>query len=285
MGVSSLSSCVNSRGLTCGGLLVTAALAVAASGLTSGCASYNYREPAVPVLQLDQSSPGQAPPRSIRIVTFNIEHSQRIDEAIAALTTHPDLREPDILLLQEMTAEGVQAIAQALSLSAAYYPASNRGGRDSGNAVLSRWPMTSSWKVLLPHLSRTKGEARAAVGARLLIGGRTLRAYSVHISSPFGLTPGQRRDQVDAVLADARASPDPVVLGGDYNGRRIGARFETAGYTWPTRDAGPSLATFSVDHVFMRGLPGFVARSGVARDVRDASDHRPVWVVLDTAVR
>jgi endonuclease/exonuclease/phosphatase family metal-dependent hydrolase len=44
---------------------------------------------------------------------------------------------------------------------------------------------------------------------------------------------------------------------------------------------GASLATFSVDHVFVRGVPASTTRAGVARDVRNASDHRPVWVVLD----
>jgi endonuclease/exonuclease/phosphatase family metal-dependent hydrolase len=229
------------------------------------------------------SSPPEAPasPASIRVVTFNIERGERIEQAITALTTHPDLRNADVVLLQEMSGAGVEAIASRLGMAAVYYPASNRGGRDSGNAVLSRWPIESSWKVPLPHVSRTWHEARAAVGTRLLVGGRLMRVYSAHISSPFGLGPGQRRDQVEVLLADAEPSPEPVLIGGDFNGYGIGKLLVERGYTWLTREAGPSMMSFSIDHVFVRGLPDATGRSGVAQDVRDASDHRPVWAVID----
>jgi endonuclease/exonuclease/phosphatase family metal-dependent hydrolase len=269
------------RKLACANLAAAAALALAALVPAPGCVSFNYLEPAGPVLRFEARAPEAASPRSIRIVTFNVENGQHVDKAIEALTRHPDLREPDVLLLQEMTGTGVEAIARALSMAAAYYPASNHGGRDSGDAVLSQWPIESSWKVPLPHLSRTKREARAAVGARILVGERPLRAYAIHISSPFGLTTGERRDQIAAIVADAAASSDPVVIGGDCNGWRVGERFERAGYAWVTRDAGASLARFSVDHVFVRGLPAQLARSGVAGDVRGVSDHRPVWAEIE----
>jgi endonuclease/exonuclease/phosphatase (EEP) superfamily protein YafD len=250
------------------------------AGLAPGCASRNYPDPARPALRLDRPTAAAPFPRSLRIVTFNIEHGRRVEAAIAALRSHPDLREADLLFLQEMTGTGVEAVAAALSLAAAYYPASNRDGRDSGCAVLSRWPIERSWKVPLPHQSRTTGESRAAVGARITIGDRAVRAYSVHISSRFALTPGQRTDQVETVLADVASSQEPVILAGDLNGHGIGRHFERAGFTWVSRDAGPSLMGFSIDHVFVRGLPGMTAWSGVAREVRDASDHRPVWAML-----
>jgi endonuclease/exonuclease/phosphatase (EEP) superfamily protein YafD len=37
---------------------------------------------------------------------------------------------------------------------------------------------------------------------------------------------------------------------------------------------------FSYDHIFSRGLGTGGTEAGVAREVEDASDHRPVWVVL-----
>lgn len=263
-------------------LAIAAILVLASCAFSPGCASTNYRDPASPALRVAAApSPPEEAPTSIRVVTFNIEHGKRIDQAIAALTTHPDLRDADVLLLQEMTSDGVRAIAERLGMAAAYYPASNRGGRDSGNAVLSRWPIESTWKVPLPHLSRTWHEARAAVGTRLLVAGQRWRVYSAHISSPFGLSPGQRRDQVVVLLADAETSPEPVLIGGDFNGYGIGKLLQQSGYTWLTREAGPSLMSFSIDHVFLRGLPGVVTRSGVARDVTDASDHRPVWTIIE----
>lgn len=72
-----------------------------------------------------------------------------------------------------------------------------------------------------------------------------------------------------------------MVIAGDFNSLGLGRLFAQRGYCWPTRDVGPTVHGFSVDHVFARGLcaPSGL-RAGVARDVKDASDHRPVWAVL-----
>jgi endonuclease/exonuclease/phosphatase (EEP) superfamily protein YafD len=38
---------------------------------------------------------------------------------------------------------------------------------------------------------------------------------------------------------------------------------------------------FSLDHIFARGLPGGATyEMGAVRDSRGASDHRPVWAVV-----
>ena len=49
------------------------------------------------------------------------------------------------------------------------------------------------------------------------------------------------------------------------------------------KDVGASVRGFSFDHVFARGLGAGRWRAGVAADVKDASDHRPVWAVLASA--
>ena len=115
--------------------------------------------------------------------------------------------------------------------------------------------------------------------ARVQVGGRCFRAYSLHLGSPLGMSPGDRRDQAAAVLEDADASPDPVIIAGDFNSSGIGELFEERGYFWPTRSVGKSVMWFSFDHVFVRGVSAGSA-AGVAREVDDASDHRPAWVRL-----
>ena len=215
-----------------------------------------------------------------RIVTFNVEYALRVDRALAALRDHPRLRDADIVALQEMDAPGTAAIALGLGMNYAYCPASIHPDyrRDVGNAILSRWPLSDARKVPLPHLSRLLGQARVAIRATVEAPGGTLRVYSLHLGSPLGASPGQRRDQVDVVLADAEDSPHPVVLVGDFNSKGLGERLVARGYAWPTRNAGPSTRRFSFDHVFTRGLRLAEAQAGVARDVTDASDHRPVWL-------
>jgi hypothetical protein len=46
---------------------------------------------------------------------------------------------------------------------------------------------------------------------------------------------------------------------------------------------GPTVSFFSWDHIFTRGLArALPASTGVVREVRNASDHKPVWAVLSS---
>jgi endonuclease/exonuclease/phosphatase family metal-dependent hydrolase len=170
-------------------------------------------------------------------------------------------------------------------MNSIFYPASReaKGGRDWGNAILSPWPIEDTHKLLLPHHSRVVGRARTATTARVRLPAGPVRVYSVHLGAPFGTSPGGRRDQASVILADAERSPDPVVVAGDLNSHGLGRLFEEHGYCWPTKHVGPSVRGFSYDHVFARGLCSPPLVAGVARDVKEASDHRPVWAVLGRA--
>ncbi len=260
--------------------------AVVLAGLAMGCATaHNYLEREGPRYEGNYAPARQGPgPLSLRVVTFNIEYARRMDRALAALQERPTLCEPDLLLLQEMDLAGVEAAARTLHLNYVYFPASRhpKTGRDLGNAVLSPWPIEAAWKVLLPHTSRVLHQARAAAGARVRIGNRSFRVYSVHFGSPFGTSGGNRRAQAEVVLADARDSPDPVVIGGDFNSKSLGRTFVAAGFRWLTERIGGTRGPFSFDHILVAGVDPGTSSAGVVRDV-EASDHRPVWAVLALA--
>jgi endonuclease/exonuclease/phosphatase family metal-dependent hydrolase len=261
------------------------------SALAAGCAAkaVNYEAPHEPKYEGREGAPPASPPRVLRVVTFNIEYGQRVAEAVAALRAHPGLRWPDIVLLQEMDAPGVAAIARALSLNSIYFPISRDAetGHDFGNAVLSPWPIEESWKVPLPHLSRVVGRARAAVGARIRIGHRSLRAFSVHLGAPLGTTGGQRREQAATLLEHALATEGPIVVAGDFNSREVGVVLAQRGFQWISEKLGSTVRQgplrFRFDHVFARGLHRFAEGPavGVAREVSEASDHFPVWALLE----
>jgi endonuclease/exonuclease/phosphatase family metal-dependent hydrolase len=249
--------------------------------LAGSCATMqNYLEPDAPRF-LGAYGTSPVADGVLRIVTFNIEYGRRIEGAIAGLRSHPSLKSADVLMLQEMDGPGVEEIAKALSLNYVYFPGSHdpKGGRDMGNAVLSPWPMEEPRKILLPHPSRVIHRARAVVCARITIEGRPVRACSVHLGSPLGVGPGARREQAEAVLKDVASSTDPVIIAGDLNSHGLGERFVKEGYVWATRSIGKTVGLFSFDHVFLRGLSGQV-EAGVAREVKDASDHRPVWTTV-----
>ena len=259
-------------------LLLVAAIAVPACKTAQ-----NYLDPKGPVFAGSFAGSRQPAGDSLLIVTFNIEYALRVDRALVALRSHPRLVDADLIALQEMDAPGTEVLARGLGLNYVYYPASLHPGtkRDVGEAILTPWPIESAFKLPLPHQSRGLGQSRAAVGALVRVGGRLLRVYSLHLGSPLGASPGQRRDQIDVVLCDARDHEGPVVIAGDFNSSAIGSRLEAKGYAWLTRGVGPTAHRFSFDHVFVRGPAFGAASAGVAREVKDASDHRPVWARVE----
>lgn len=215
-----------------------------------------------------------------KLVTFNIRFSREHERAAQELLSSPALRGADILLLQEMDAEGTEHIAAALALDYVYYPGSVQHGRDFGNAVLSRWPIVDDAKLILPHKSPADGRLRIAVCARLQTPFGDVRAYSIHTETPW-LGPRARLDQARAVLEDARTSDLPTIIAGDFNTGDPGALDETIGlhasegFVWASREAGDSLGT--LDSTFVRHWAPL--GSGTART--QASDHRPLWVDVE----
>ena len=248
----------------------------------AACRVTNYLDPERPSYSTHDGVARDTEP-GLRVVTFNIKEGQKLTEAIAALSRHPDLRDADIVVLQEMNAEGVAAVARGLRMNSAYFPATREpgSGRDWGNAVLSAWPIEDPRKVLLPHLGRVRRRSRTATSVLVRHPSGAVRVYSTHLGSPWDTGEASRRDQASRILDDASGSREPVIVAGDFNSEHVGELFEQRGYCWPTRERGATVHRFSVDHVFARGLcPPAPLRGGVASDVKDASDHRPVWAIL-----
>jgi endonuclease/exonuclease/phosphatase family metal-dependent hydrolase len=259
---------------------------VAAALLASACATAtNHLDPEGPRYVGGRATATQPRP-SLRIVSFNIEYAKHIDAALTLLREEP-LRDADVIALQEMDAPGVERIAAALDLNYVYFPSSllSDTGRDFGTAILSPWPLLEPRKLVLPHASRIKGGRRAVTIATVDRGADRYRVYSVHLPSPLGVSGAQRRDQVQVILADVAIAPDPALVVGDFNTREVGRLFEEQGFLWLSKNVGATTRRsgirFSFDHVFARGLPAEAAvEAGAVRDNRGASDHRPVWAVV-----
>lgn len=219
----------------------------------------------------------------IRVVSFNVKFAEKVDRAIAVILDTPALREADVLALQEMDAQGTERIAQALEMNSIFFPGAihPKTGRDFGNALLSPWPLEDTQKLILPGESRFTGLKRTATVATVRVGERPIRAYSVHLETPIHLSKKGRREQVKAILADAASSAYPVIVAGDFNSRGLSEPFEEQGYLWLTRNLQNTSGWWELDHIFALGLrPPGPATAGVAEDIHDASDHKPVWALL-----
>jgi endonuclease/exonuclease/phosphatase family metal-dependent hydrolase len=227
----------------------------------------------------------RAPGAPLRVVTFNIKESREIDRAIAVLRSD-SLRGADVVALQEMDDTGVDRIARALGFNYAYYPAviHPKTGGYQGNAILTRWPIERSWKVLLPHEGWGRRQRRAATAAVIRADGVLVLVYAVHLETMVKLSDPKRSEQARAVTEDAKGFSGPVVIAGDLNDYAMAARIRHEGYTWTTEWVGPSHTVFSLDHILTRGLaPAKPVSIGVVQNIWGASDHRLVWAVLTPA--
>jgi endonuclease/exonuclease/phosphatase family metal-dependent hydrolase len=257
--------------------------ALLALGLGACATAHNYTDPGEPRFETRYGRATE-PDETIRVVSFNVKFAEKVDRAIAVFQDTDALRRPDILALQEMDAEGTERIARALEMNSIFFPGAihPKTGRDFGNALLSPWPLEDARKLILPHQSRFSKLKRTATVATVHVGGHAVRAYSVHLETPIHLSGKGRREQVQAILDDARDSPDPVVIAGDFNTRSLSDPFEKAGYKWITRNLRDTSGWWELDHIFARGLrPPGPATTGVSEDIHDASDHRPVWALLE----
>ena len=230
--------------------------------------------------------PSEAPatpihPSKFKVVSFNVEFSGRIDSAIALLASNSALRDADIILLQEMNEKATRQIAEALRLWYVYYPAIYHFRTDQlfGNAVLSRYPIVEDRKIVLPHVSRFVRTQRTATAVTIQVGSQRVRVYSTHLGTPTDIGAGARRDQLRAILVDAKRYRRAIV-GGDMNDANVGRVAREMGYGWPTEHGPPTSRLGRLDHIFFKGLVSpDSARSGAVLDIGHTSDHLPVWAV------
>lgn len=217
--------------------------------------------------------------RGLDVVTLNIKFGRRIDRARQLFERVEELGRASIVLLQEMDAEGTEALASSLGMSWVYYPAAvhRKTRRHFGNAVLSRWPVARDRKIALPHASFRDRSRRAATCATLETPAGHVEVCSLHVATPLELLPGARREQVKAVL-DRLRGETRVIMGGDLNSYGLGKLPAADDFEWTTRHVGSTLALFSVDHIFARGLRA--SHAGRVKNTLGATDHAAVWARL-----
>jgi endonuclease/exonuclease/phosphatase family metal-dependent hydrolase len=269
------------------------AFVVVAALVPAACmTTHNYLDPAGPKYEGGFASErmpeaAQVPGSSLLVVTFNIEYGRDIDGAVALLRSRAELRDPDILLLQEMSPAGVERMARELRLNYAYYPSTVHpmAKQDYGTAVLSPWPLDEPRKLVLPWAAFGTRARRAPTSAVVHVNDLRIRAMAVHLPAPGSIRTEERAEQVQLIMTELAAHAGPVVVGGDFNSRSIGRLFTQGGFRWLTeRLPGTSYGFghwWKYDHVFARGLePAGGSPSAGVVDPGSVSDHRVVWVRL-----
>jgi endonuclease/exonuclease/phosphatase family metal-dependent hydrolase len=230
-------------------------------------------------------------PDSLLVVSYNIAYARETSRFAQEFLAHPELRLADVLLLQEMDPDSTDHLARRLRMDHVYGPGyvHGRSGRRYGTAVLSRWPIIEAGGLVLPHANPFSDNHRRAVWADVDVGGRRVRAVSVHLSTPV-ISFSKRMNQVAALLDSLGTAPWATIIGGDFNTATraealdVRQAMRRGGFGQARLPAGPTVTHGGswllrdvpvLDHMFQRGLmPG---ATGLEKSFR-SSDHLPVWV-------
>jgi len=257
------------------------------------------------------------PPKSLRIVDWNIERGQQLQ----GITDFLASANADILMLQEVDVNArrthrlniAEEIARKLGMNYVFgreFEELVQGSKNSpayhGQATLSKWPILNPRLIRFskqshfwqPHWFLPKIEpfqerlgGRIALVAEINVAGRKVVTYNLHLESRG--TDALRISQLGEVLSDATCydAECPVIVAGDLNldASREPAAFAVAkagfqdAVTAPHTPTTPSRDPFEkgrqIDWAFARG-PARACSGQVHRRVK-ASDHYPISFILN----
>lgn len=260
--------------------------------LLSSCGvRQTYTDPEGPVYSGDHApAPGEFT-GALKVVSYNIAMGQRTNLAVREFWEVAEIRDADVILLQEMDARGAGAIAESLGCDYVYYPSvvHVKHGRDFGTAVLTRWSITAHRKIILPYHDPVRKSRRAITVAEIRAGGLDILAVSAHTETAW-MSLDRRVAQSDSLVRSLVSEHDHAIVGGDFNTFSSDALdaldgfFERAGFSRATTGVGSTagwgpldLFELELDHIYTLGFE--VLDAGKVWEAH-ASDHKPVWAVL-----
>ena len=189
--------------------------------------------------------------------------------------------EADVIALQEVlrpseAEDPLDVLCDGLGFHLAFAPTRRHRRGELGNAILSRYPMTS---ISVLDISYSRIERRVALAARFEGPGGGLGVVATHLS----LVDRTRHRQVQQLLEHPQLNAGPSVLIGDMNAWRqckASQNLEDSlkqhnNFDWPATfpAARPLLA---LDRIYARKADVISIESHDTRASRRASDHLPV---------
>ena len=152
-----------------------------------------------------------------RVATYNIHKCRGMDwrvrpERIAAVLGQLDA---DIIALQEVLSDQTQCLARKLKLSPVFAAARIHRGRDYGNVLFTRFPVTRTENH---DITVTGREERKCLEAEIQIPGRgALHVFAVHLGTSWIERRQQARKLLTPALLGRSDSEAPSLLLGDFN--------------------------------------------------------------------
>ena len=161
---------------------------------------------------------------SIKIVTFNVHLGENTKAIADAFTQNKNLREADIIFLQEVEfhesekVSRAERLANVMGLKFAYVPAREIKAHDThGLAILSRYDLASVETIILPtYAFFSHSQKRIAMTAIVNINGSRIRLANVHLDTR--LNGAERIAQVKVLVDDLKKDySGKIIVAGDFN--------------------------------------------------------------------
>jgi endonuclease/exonuclease/phosphatase family metal-dependent hydrolase len=222
--------------------------------------------------------------RELTVATYNVHRWQgqggvRAPDPARAGFVISEL-DADVIALQEVLrpfdeADPLEQLAESLRLHLAFVTTRVHRRGEIGNAILSRWPITSVFSL---DLSFSRVERRSAVAVQFSGKGGTLAIVATHLA----LVDRTRRLQVESILSHPQLQ-GAVLLAGDLNAwRRCEAtrtlERELVGqqdFEWP-RSFPAARPVLALDRIYARGAELLQIAAHDTPAARRASDHLPI---------
>lgn len=218
-------------------------------------------------------------------MTYNIKNAD-LGKKISEIAADIRSENLDIVCVQEVDCgacrsgkiEILKALAEALQMHYAFFPAIKLQGGTYGIGILSRFPLKN---VLRTPLSVCKcDEGRVLASVTVTVNGKMLTVLNTHLSFEDAKLRCAQFDYLQSVFAKSK----PVILCGDFNTERFsefarihGTAVNTAEMPFETYIGGDT-AFACIDNIFVSDGIAVVAKKLCETT---CSDHRPLLAEIE----
>ena len=253
------------------------------------------------VLLAFASDAADAKKTSLRVLCYNIHYGQGMDGKydVARIAKVIAATKPDLVALQEIDVgversgreHQIRRLGELTGMASRYGPTQHYQGGLYGNGVLTRLPILDVLIQPLPYTEATKEKTTYPRGAIAVTvkgpDGNPVRFVSTHFQHNVPEDRLAEAKRINELFADPR-DRTPTILAGDMNAVPGSAPIVELAKHWinasksPDAPTAPSRKARSrIDYIFHRKQQGWRLLESKVITETMASDHRPVFAVLE----